>query len=108
MSEFELALEFLQNYVRAATTAAEAGESFDEGRGFREFCDGLGIEPTAERGQLVRDLAGVINECVRRGEDERDEDVQDPGGRVIPTACLTDGLERHGWRLAFLTKHVSD
>jgi hypothetical protein len=108
MTEFELALEFLQAYVRSATIAAEAGEPFDEGRGFRRFCDDLGVEPTAERGELIRDLAGVINECVRRGEDERDEEVADPGGRVIPTACLTGGLEQHGWRLAYLTKDLHD
>ena len=108
MTEFDLALGFLQAYVRAATTAADAGEPLDDGRGLRDFCDGLGVEPTAERGELVRDLAGVINEWVRRGEDERDEEIADPAGRVIPTACLTDGLERHGWRLAFLTKDVCD
>jgi hypothetical protein len=108
MTEFELALGFLQAYVRAATAAADAGEPTGDGRGLREFCDTLGVESTAERGELVRDLAGVINECVRRGEDERDEDVKEPGGRWIPAACLTDGLERRGWRMAFLTKDVGD
>lgn len=108
MTEFDLALEFLQTYVRTATSAAEEGVPLHDRSEFLEFCDDRGIEATAERTELVWDLADVINECLRRGEDERDEEAEHPNGRLIPTTCLADGLERRGWRLAFLTKDVGD
>ena len=108
MTEFDLALDFLQSYVRTATSAAQEGDPLNNQREFFEFCDGQGIEPTAERTELVGDLADVIHECVRRGEDEQDEEVGHPEGRRIPTLCLAQGLERYGWRLPFLTKDVGD
>ena len=108
MTEFDLALDFLQAYVRAATPAAGEGVPFDDGREFRGFCGGLGLEPTPERGELARDLAGVINDCLRRGEHEPDEDADEPCRRLIPAESLAAGLERLGWRTAYLAKDVGD
>ena len=106
MTEFDLALEFLQTFARAATAAGEEGESLDGGREFHAFCVGQGVRATAERGELVRDLAGVISECVERGEHEWDAEVPDPDHRLIPAGRLADGLERQGWRLGFLNQDV--
>lgn len=110
MTEFDLALEFLQSYAGtlAAADPARGGDLPDGGREYRGFCGDLGVDPTPVRGELVRDLAGVINECVLRGEHEPDEEVGGPGRRLISATSLADGLERHGWRPAFLTKRVRD
>lgn len=100
MTEFDVALDFLQSYVKAATEAAEQGESIDDGREFRDFCDDRGIDPTDQRKELIHDLAGVVKECITRGEDSEQY--------LIPAACLADGLEQHGWRRPFLDRHVVD
>lgn len=108
MTEFDLALEFLQTYAQAAAPASQQGVPIHNRRDFFEFCDDRGIEPTAERNELVWDLAVVVNECVRLGEDVPDEGCDEANGRLIPTESLADGLERHGWRLEFLIKDVGD
>ena len=100
VTEFDLALGFLQSYIRAAVSAAEEGESLDDAREFRRHCDDHGVEPTEERRQLVRDLAGVLKECL--AEDESDDDT----ARTIAAVCLIEGLERYGWRVAFLSEDV--
>ncbi|MGC1274730.1 MAG: hypothetical protein WBC44_13570 [Planctomycetaceae bacterium] len=98
MTEFDMALDFLQTYVKAATEAAEQGESVDDGREFRDFCDDRGIEPSNQRKELIHDLAGVVKECITRGEDAEQY--------LIPAANLADGLEQHGWRRRFLDRDV--
>ncbi|MBA3313947.1 MAG: hypothetical protein H0T47_11775 [Planctomycetaceae bacterium] len=108
MTEFELALEFLQTYVQTAASPAQAGEPLRDRNEFFAFCDDRGVEATTERVELVRDLASVINACVRRGEHESDAEVEDPDARLITSDCLTHGLECYGWRMAFLTKRVGD
>ena len=107
MTEFDLALDFLQACVRAAGAATESGLPLDD-RDFRRHCNDIGVEVTAQRLELVHDLAEAINECIRRGEDQEASEDSEFATRVIPTSCLSDGLERYGWRVAWLTKDVSD
>ena len=112
MTEYDLALDFLQTYVPAATAAAEDGGPpdrgrFDGGREFRRHCDGLGVAATDGRLDLVRDLAGVIRDCVLRGEDVPADAAGPADARFVPGGCLVDGLERHGWRPAFLAETVT-
>lgn len=111
MTEFELALDFLQLYVRAAVAAAERGEPVDDAHEFRRYCDGLGVEVTPERIELTHDLAGVVKECLASDDvDTCDIDGGDGGSEthLIAAASLLDGLERYGWRLSFLGKDVTD
>lgn len=103
MTEYELAFSFLQTYIRAAVAAAEVGESVDDTAEFRRHCVEHGIEPTEERVELVRDLAGVLKECL--AADDSDED--DETARTIAAVCLLQGLERYGWRAAFLSRRVT-
>ena len=64
MTEYDLAFGFLQSFVQAAVAAAERGESIDDVREFRDFCDSAGVEPTPLRRELVRDAAEVVKECL--------------------------------------------
>ena len=106
MTEFDLALDFLQNYVKASAAAAEHGESIDDQREFQRHCHPLGIEATPQRMELVRDMAGVVKECLI-DEVEQIEDVQDDETQhLIPATSLAAGLERYGWRIAYLNKDV--
>jgi hypothetical protein len=105
VTEFDLAFSFLQSYIKAAVAAAEVGESVDDAAEFRRHCAESGVEPTEQRVELVRDLAGVLKECL--AEDDSDEEDGETA-RTIAGVCLLDGLERHGWRLAFLDKDVQD
>ena len=98
MTEFDVALDFLQAYVKAATEAAEQGNSIDDGAEFRDFCGDRGIEPTDQRRELIHDLAGVVKECITRGEDSEQY--------LIPASCLADGLEQHGWRRRYLNRDI--
>jgi hypothetical protein len=100
MTEFDLALDFLQTYVRAAASAAEGGEVLDDEREFRRHCRGLGVEPTGERRELARDLAVVIREWVTSGGPDRQEEGREM--HVIPNSAIFAGLERYGWRVGFL------
>jgi hypothetical protein len=102
MTEFDLALDFLQNYVRASAEAAEQGESVDDQAEFRRHCDPLGVEVTPERVELVRDMAGVVKECLVVDE------ANDESRHVIPASCLAEGLERYGWRISYLNQDVQD
>ena len=107
MTEFELALDFLQAYVRAAVAAAEKGEPIDDAQEFRRYCDGLGVEITPERVELTRDLAGVIKECLARDvADETGDGEEDT--HLIAASCLLEGLEAYGWRLEYLEKDVNE
>jgi hypothetical protein len=107
MTEFELALDFLQAYVQAAVAAAEKGEAIDDAREFRRYCHGLGVEITPERVDLTRDLAGVIKECLARDTHEESEG-SDEDTHLIAASCLLEGLETYGWRLSYLQKDVAD
>ena len=106
MTEFDLALEFLQTFVDASAGAAERGESVDDRQAFRRHCGGLGLKPTPQRMELVRDLAGVIKECLGRVEAAGNH-ADDDERHFIPAVSLADGLEQHGWRLGFLTQQVA-
>ena len=108
MTEFDFALEYLQMYVESAASPAQGSDPLHDRHDFFTFCEEQGLEPTAERFELIRDLASVINECVQRGEHERDAEVEDADARLITSDSLADGLESYGWRIAFLTKSVSD
>ncbi|MBA3312444.1 MAG: hypothetical protein M3552_03840 [Planctomycetota bacterium] len=100
MTEFDLALDFLQNYVRASAEAAEQGEAIDDQREFHRHCDPLGVEVTPQRVELVRDMAGVVKECLVV------EEAEDESRHVIPASSLAEGLERYGWRIAYLNQDV--
>lgn len=102
MTEFDLALDFLQAYVRQAAAAAEGGEPLDDGKEFREFCNDLGVPATGQRLELVRDLASVIKEWLIADETEEDESTH-----TIAAVSLLEGLERYGWRMDFLSREIA-
>lgn len=102
MTEFDLALDFLQTYVREAAAAAEEGESLDDGKEFREFCGDLGVPATGQRLELVRDLASVIKEWLMADDSEEDDTTH-----TIAAVSLLEGLERYGWRMEFLSKDIA-
>jgi len=110
MTEFDLALDFLQNYVRASAAAAEQGESIDDRREFQRHCEPLGVEPTPQRMELVRDMAGVVKECLADDIEAYDsgdgEEEAEETQHLIPASSLAAGLERYGWRIAYLNKDV--
>ena len=110
MTEFDLALEFLQTYVRASAAAAEVGESIDDQQEFERHCSPLGVEATAQRMELVRDMAGVVKEClVDENDIELDaNDADEETQHLIPASCLAAGLERYGWRVEYLNKDVGN
>ena len=101
MTEFDLALDFLQTYVRAA----EDGEVLDDEQEFRRHSRGLGVEPTAERRELAGDLSIVIREWLTAGGPDAEEDGRET--HVIPNSEIFAGLERHGWRVGFLNEAVT-
>ncbi len=100
MTEFDLALDFLQNYVRASAEAAEQGHSVDDTEQFHRHCDPLGVAVTPQRVELVRDMAGVVKECLVV------EEAADESRHVIPASSLAEGLERYGWRISYLNQDV--
>ena len=96
MTEYDLAFAFLQSFVRASVAAAAGGKSVDDVREFRDFCARHGVRPTAERMELACDAAEVVKEWLASAP----EDAGDT--HLIPDEDLHAGLERHGWRTAFL------
>ena len=104
MTELELTVDFVRVFADLVVTAVKSGERLDERREFARYCDDLGTEPTPERLDLARDVALVLREHFWRADDGEPVDGDDLGS--VPLRVLADGLERHGWRRAFLEKEA--
>lgn len=104
MTELELTVDFVRVFAEAVVTAVKTGERLDERREFASYCSDVGVEPTAERLDLARDIALVLREHFWEGDDGEPVDSDDLG--AVPMRVLADGLERHGWRRVFLEKDV--
>ena len=104
MTELELSVEFVRVFADAVVTAVKSGERLDERREFARYCEGFGAEPTPERLDLARDVALVLREHFWAEDDGEPVDSDDLGS--VPLRVFADGLERHGWRRAFLNRQA--
>ncbi len=105
MTELELSVDFVRVFADAVVTAVKSGERLDERREFARYCDTRRTEATPERLDLARDIALVLREHLWHGDDGEPVDSEDLGS--VPLRVLADGLERHGWRRAFLENDVA-
>lgn len=106
LTEFELATGFMQQFAEAAARVAAAGETLSDVREYLAFCRRVGVRPTPERLELVRDLGAVLVEELVRLDLPAVQSAEAAGCCTVAAASLVDGLERHGWRVAFLAQVV--
>lgn len=104
MTELELTVDFVRVFAQAVVTAVKMGERLDERQEFAAYCNDAGAEATAERLDLARDIALVLREHFWEGDEGEPVDSEDLG--AVPIRVLADGLERYGWRRAFLDKDI--
>jgi hypothetical protein len=107
MTEFEAAFEFVREYAEAVGVAVRWNERLDERSEYRRFCDEHGLQPTAERLALARDIAVAAREYFAGAEEEGALVVEDAGVDAqdlndVPLLFLIDTLQCHGWRADFL------
>ena len=107
MIELEFATEFVKDFAGGIAALVKGGRPLDEQEAFRGFCEGRGVEATAERLELARDVVLARRELLsaplsRSGRPSRRRDPLAP----VSAPLLCRALEAHGWRRAFLCRDV--